>query len=427
MAAIFLLSAAVASGLLTFRADAAIDLYHIWGIATARTVAPDELGGPYTQRAAYAAVLNQLADDSDDPHYRRVDQARRLRGFDPTGTPVLYTFFAFLPRPFTAAHAVFRVLQYGAMLAAALLLGQVLGYGRWTGLLLSGLVMAQFGPFSADVTVGNVNAIQLLLVAVMLLLLRRGSQLAVDLFFASLALFVLLKPNLLPLAALLAGHVWAARGGRALARGAAVAAGCAVLLVALSSVYLGSASVWGDWWGYLTGGNRLLGYPIARGNWALPIVISRLTGGSSPYAVAAIVAVLLLGSVAAAAQLRARQGATPTRLAAATWRLGLADPMYAASIGAVLSIATAPLLWYHYLLVLVLPIFWLVAMTERWDAPIVIAALTFALYGPLLNVLGSALPQPVFVTAVSLSWLPLWIALLLRTPRGATPTSAAAA
>jgi hypothetical protein len=92
----------------------------------------------------------------------------------------------------------------------------------------------------------------------------------------------------------------------------------------------------------------------------------------------------------------------------------------------VITIATSPLCWIHYYMLVLIPAFWLLSSSSRPAA--LLAALGVLLsagtVGLALRAAGLAEAAPVTIAA---SWVPLWAALLVVPGRdGAAPAGQAA-
>ena len=93
----------------TLPTQVGIDFYHLWGVPMGQRASAVPLS-PYAQTAEYAALLNVLADGSSDAAFRLANRFKRE--IAPTGTPLFYAAFGFLPDGYGAARLLFAVLQY---------------------------------------------------------------------------------------------------------------------------------------------------------------------------------------------------------------------------------------------------------------------------------------------------------------------------
>lgn len=372
----------------TLPTQVGIDFYHLWGVPMGQRASAAPLS-PYAQTREYAALLNTLADNSASEALRLANRFKRE--IAPTGTPLFYAAFAFLPDDYGAAHLLFAVLQYAAGAAAILLLARLRGLAPWPALCVALAVELTFNPFVQDVKWGNATSFQLLFVASCLHASVSGAfqRGRVHRFFlAALALFVLFKPNTIAIAAMLALHHASVRGARDAAIGAAIAVAAAVLGWGLAAWYFHDAAIWNEWLAYARGGSLV--YRFEEGNQSWPMLFAQLSPSRGANAYALLIAAIL--AVALAARGRA-------------W---LRDPWAATSVGVLFTLATSPLVWPYYHLFALVPIAWLFRANGRWDWPSWCAVATYAaLSSPVLAALLAAGQLGMLRLIMFLSWLPL--------------------
>jgi len=138
------------------------------------------------------------------PQMRAVSEKRRL--LQTFSSPLLYTFFSFIGSgSYTSSFQFFAVIAIICGAASILVIARVLEYSVATSILVLGALLGWGRPFLSDVYVGNVNQLQLLMVAALLWVeLRMTRGLYCDLLGgAMLALMALFKPNLSAVAMLL--------------------------------------------------------------------------------------------------------------------------------------------------------------------------------------------------------------------------------
>lgn len=397
----------------SFPTQAGVDFYHLWGVPMGQRASAVAIS-PYAQTHEYAALLNTLSDSSGSQALRRANQFKRE--IAPTGTPLFYAAFAFLPDDYAAAHLLFAALQYIACAAAIFLLARLRGVAAWPSLCIALGVELTFNPFVQDVKWGNATSFQLLFIAGCLwVALRDGfarSRWIDRLFLPALALFVLFKPNTVWIAAGLALHYLAVRGARNAAPGAAFAAATAMAAWALGAAYFHNASIWSEWLAYVRGGS--LAYRFEEGNQSWPMLLSQLAPAHDAWRYGAFICGFLAAVLAAV--LMRGHGAMPMRERA---RAMFADPWAAASLGVVFTLAASPLVWAYYHLFVLVPVAWLVRTHGRWDWPSGCAVATYAaLSSPLLAMLVAAEQYTALRLIMFLSWLPLLPAVMKRGARG---------
>jgi hypothetical protein len=407
-----------------FENEPGLDFYHFWGIGAARALAVEPLGNPYRDAARHAEVLNRHADASRDRHLQRANALRRdptpgaTQLFDPTSTPLAYAVFAALPLDYSRAHAIFRALSLAAALAGSAGILLALGISRPRAWLAAAALPLAYRPIAIDWNVGNVGAFQLAFTA---LLLRAAARLPKSApataltrgehaYLAGLVAFALFKPNTAPIALAFAWGFVRQRGSRVVPRAAATAFAAGLAIAAATSLWLGSASSWLDWWSYLRGpaGEKLAGYAIGSGNQSLVALLAPITGiGSALQSL--LHAALALASLAIALRGRPLDA--------------LAEPVAAASVGTLLLFLSAPLIWNHYAVLLLVPGAWLVVRgSPRPRALAALALFAFALIaGPAEALLGIAglVREPLRTWLVALAPVALWFSALAALRRGA--------
>jgi hypothetical protein len=424
-AAIVLAVAVAADAARTFPTQAGIDFYHLWGVPMGQRAAAAP-PSPYAQTREYAALLNALADASTSEALRAANRFKRE--IAPTGTPLFYAAFAFLPDDYFTAHALFALLQYLAGAWAVFLLARLRGMAPWPALCVALAVELTFNPFVQDVKWGNATAFQLLFIAAALhVALNDGFARGPwpdRLFLPALAVFVLFKPNTIWIAAALALHYLCVRGARRAALGALGALAAAVAAWALGAAYFRDAGIWGEWLGYVRGGSLV--YRFEEGNQSWPMLLSQLAPAHDAWRYGAFICVFLAAGLVA---LLVRDGRT-TQLRARA-RAVFMDPWAAASLGVLFTLAASPLVWPYYHLFALVPMAWLARTHGRWDWPSWCAVAAYAaLSSPLLALLIAAEQYAALRLLMFLSWLPLVPAAMRRLApraRGRIPPEAGAA
>jgi len=417
-----LLAALLAYAIFNARADYAyqyaFDLYHPWGIRAAREAAGHAVN-PYVDTARVGAYVGDIAQSSPSRALRAAggfwQQRNEATRFEPTGTPLYYALFAFLPQDYDAAHALLATLQFLAVGAGVYLLGRTRGWSRGASLCMAAAVWATFNPFTQDVKFGNVNSIQFLAVAAFIAVAQRApwSRSWLDrAYLPALALFVLAKPNTGLIALALAAHYLQARGVRRFATGAWISLVVMAAGIAAGAAWLGGLDAWGDWYRYTQGmnGGTLL-YTAREGNLSIVKMLSETGGATSVGGYALAAAIVLAAAVLLALSARGRE---PARLAPGLRAL-LADPWLAASIAVLATFAVSPLMWPHYWVMALVPFMRLFLWRGRWDATTLAAALAYALLSrPVLGALYDPARGAAIYTFMMFSWTPLVVALLLE-------------
>ncbi len=393
-----------------------MDFYQYWGVGAVRRMSPEPLGSPYRDPRSYHAVLNRYAANAGHPKLETLSRAVRQPGL--TATPFTYLLFTGFPAEYTVAAGVFHVLQVAAFLGGMIVLGVLYGYAPFPLLCLAGLLLLAAGPVSSDLRVGNIGCLQFAALAGCLALALRLGRAARPTAFGAVLLslvtvLLLVKPNVAPALGMLALHAWFVLGIRRVALAAVPAALAGAVVLVVPSLYFDNWAVWQEWYRSVFGGNPYaLAGPPSVGNYSGSKLIANLLGLGLG-TVAALLAACLLASMVLVMAWPAAGARRPTPRAMVARVLG--DPRLAIAIGVVCAVALPPLAWYHYYVIALIPALWLLAPSPgSWT----LAACGFAglaLSVGLPNVLLLPLGWNDAVAGMAaLSWLPLWIGILLR-------------
>ncbi|HEV8114064.1 MAG TPA: glycosyltransferase 87 family protein [Planctomycetota bacterium] len=324
---------------------ACIDYYQFWvvGRAVAAKETSDVYAAPERQRLGELYAQRAYAAAPATPT-KRLQAASQRRELETYSTPWFYTLFGvFSGADYDASQTVFQRASLLAYAAAIALLARLLGFSLTAGLLAVAALLQWFNPFVDDVIAGNVNRLQLLVVALFLALecgpRFRGRHVVAGVVLGMLLAF---KPNLAAIAAVvvlgwgLAGE-WRRAGASLAGQVAGVLAG-----VVASIAFFGSAAPWSAWLRELP---RLMaaGSPIAgdarEGNYSLV----RLLRDSAGVSFGSVIPALLVLATIAALVVGRRRSAAP-------------DPsrtVLLVGLGAALSLLSTELAWQHYFVAIV--------------------------------------------------------------------------
>jgi hypothetical protein len=268
---------------------------------------------------------------------RRYDATRRRR-MDSVSSPFLYTSLRWVSRDYDFALRQYHVLVLASFVGGVVLLSRRAGIS-WaaTFFLIAGLLQFYRG-FEADLRVGNVNSIQLLMIAVAVW----SPPFVAGAIFGALILF---KPNLIYVAILLIAA--RRRVGREVAGGIA---GAAIAFV-MASINYGTPRVWLQW---IEAANQFWHRLPARGERNVTPALSLFHeyGTWPSYAIAAVLLAIA---------------------AFVIWRRKESDDLLAIGLGLVIYLLSATVVWLHYM-VLVLPLA-IALLRSRWAAVVSIFAL----------------------------------------------------
>ena len=395
------------SALGSFSRQYGIDFYQFWGVPLARE-SGNLQATPYTDGAAYARVLNAMADASPSEKLREANRQRR--SLEPMATPLLYAAFAGFPVDYERAQILFAVIQYAAAWAAVFILARLCNARPWPAACIAFFVLLTFNPFAQDVRVGNVNSLQLLALATLVGVSSRklftGYDWVDGLFLGALVLLVAFKPNTPWIAAALAIHFFVVRGARAFAIGAIEGAALGLAAFAIGAWYMGGAHAWIEWLDLARGmDGSAMALPYERGNLSIAMLLGRdsLLLDSKGYGIvlAGFLALALVMALSVGG--RAKAGA----------RRAFSDPWFAASVGILFTFATSPLVWPHYHMLLLVPIAWLLTQAGScricaWGAAACYIVLSRVVIDPLVSMRMFDLLQALTL----LSWVVLLPGLL---------------
>ena len=352
------------------------------------------------------------AQPRTEPARRYLLIARYRSPLETYATPWLYTVFgATASGDYERDMARFQVVSLVALVLGMLAFARLRRALVDRVLLLFTLAAAWFAPTISDFRVGNVNRVQLGLLALSLGLSAWGRLPARNVWGGVvLGLAVAFKPNL-AFPALTLGLGWMALGRwRKLGAQVAGALAGAAVAVVLSSLWFGSAGAWSWWLGEV--GKLLAEYDhsVALGNVALMRVLVDTTGFSST----ATLLVLFSALFAAGLWIRRRAAAGPG--------LGPRDEaiedVTLGALGLGLSLLTTQLAWLHYE-VLALPLGVLVLRPGARPAVRLAGALALLAVAlePVRDVLGFAENELPSAVCVALGTLALFALGLLELGR----------
>ena len=402
-----------ASGL--FPRLTAIDFYQYWGVSVALRASDHALGGPYTNRQQYHAVLRDLAAQSDQPKLAAVSRAMPRPSF--TATPLLYMLFGTLPAHYARAVALFQTLQVVLFLTGVILLGRLYRFQLFALFCLALLLLVSSGPLFADLRVGNLGSLQfaaltaLLVLAVRLPNAARPTVLG-GVVLTGLVLLLLAKPNVVLIMPLMVGHLWLRHGSRFLAVVAVPALVLGAAAVLVSQLYFHSWTVWLEWYEFVYGRNpSSLARPSDIGNYSTSLLFARSIH-VDVWTAAVVIAVVLSASIIAVIV-----ASTPTARATALLHRVLVgvfgDARLAMGIGITLTIALPPLCWYHYHVIALIPGLWLLSVASGSSYPRLCGLAALILSSGLLNTLFLPLGwKGAAEFTATLSWVPLWAGIL---------------
>jgi len=269
-------------------------------------------------------------------------------------TPFLYSVFGICSTgEYDRDQDRFQLFSLICLVFGMAMLCQLSGYSPAASAIALVFFLAAFGPTASEVSVGNVNRIQIALIALFLWLQHRSDRPARYLAAGFvLGLTVLFKPNLLFMAlTLILGWAFSKQSRKLLWDCAGMAAGVFAGFL-FSTAYGGS---WRHWLRWAAEMPRLMNEyqaPVIRGNFAFSKAIEESTGLDA----AIVISLLVLASALFILRRFGKAGMNGLS--------PIAD-MRLASLGCLVSLLAVRLAWLHYYLLAVVPILYLLRPAER--------------------------------------------------------------
>jgi hypothetical protein len=397
------------------------DLYHPWAIALPADSRP--ASSPYVAASEWGDVLNRrtlMPQSSAKLAFAgRYWQMRTAQRFEPTATPFYYSVFGFLPADYDRAQLVWIALQYVALCFGVYALSRVRGMNRLPALCTMLVVALTFQPFLYDVAVTNANAFQFAFLAGMICISIRFAGLSTRFDWLHLAMVMLLvafKPNMLWVAAAFVMRYGVTWGTPRLVRAALRASLVLPFVYAAGAWYFHDAGIWAQWADYIGGrnGGTIL-YSIQMGNHALAQIFYERFGAVGPVVYSVLIA-LALAAALLITVVAGRGGRSPRAVLSGLF----GDAWTAAGIGVVITLAAAPLIWYHYFVWALIPIFCFFRPGHLRDmASVMCLAAYVAMSVPALTLAAMTDAQLLYVVQ-TFPWVLLIPAMLLHVRRTST-------
>jgi hypothetical protein len=203
----FILLALIAgSGIFRWRSERARDYYQFWVVGQAiRSMELTNIYGAQDRHRIGQHFLDQAIAQKASPSHLRAASYRRV--INPAGTPFLYGVFYLTSKGnYDFDYTVFRIISYFVYLLSIIVLCDLLKIPRLLTIFLIVLLTEYFGPFRLDVMEGNVNQLQVGIVAFLLWLRSRKKTIGAEaLSGAVCGLLIMFKPNMAPVGIFLLG------------------------------------------------------------------------------------------------------------------------------------------------------------------------------------------------------------------------------
>lgn len=321
------------------------DFYQFWAVSQKISRGANTNLYAEESRRALGAEFLARARESNSGRFQAAAVDRDV--LEVYSTPLLYLMFKPLSSlTYDRAYTLYQLACMACTVFAVLMLARLLGFPIALSLAALGCLILIFDPYRSDLRVGNVNQIQLALLS--LSLWCQSARRSRGRWFAGgliLGILILFKPNLVFVVVMLGA---ARLIQRRFARGAAELGGLAAAAIGvaiLSFAATGTLRNWLDWWRAGTSMPASV-ITMALGNYSLMQVLSRLVGDGAARLLAVALAALAVGCVWRGHR---RSGAGQ----------GLPGPeadledVLLISVGCLLYLLSAPLVWLHYYLLTV--------------------------------------------------------------------------
>jgi hypothetical protein len=387
------------------------DFFQFWSFGRALdSPMVTDLYAPNTAREVSAQAARQIAAQGSVRGARAAQTNRKLyaSGVEPISTPLYYAAFAALAgESYDADLDAFQWLSSLALFAAGWFACRSLGYSRHASALALTALALVFGPLHADIETGNVNRLQLALLAAALVLQRRGNLATVG-GGALLGLCVALKPNLAAVPLFLA-WLWCVDRRLDVLLRAAAGWGLGAASAALLAVVVLPLSAWSQWWAALAVyGTRVAG--VAQGNWGSAQWLREVLG----IELSGILGATLLVSFCAVSWISRETERTPAER----------DWIAVSAAGLALLIAS-PIVWDHYYLMVLPALLWWLRPGAAGAAIQIGAAFALVLFAiNPLRVAWPGLDASGLASSLCAASVLSWLLLLLdigRRPASASP------
>lgn len=339
--------AVLVSGLSLGSRQSCIDYYQFWVVG--RAASEHRTSNPYSdgERARLGEVywrelFERPSHPGSTPQFKRAAAASQRRVLETYSTPWMYTLFGIASSgDYDADQDRFEALSTIAYVLAIAVMCRLLGFSPLAGGLCVALCTLWFKPFEDEVIAGNVNRIQVALLALFAWLhTRERWRWRHAAAGVVLGLAIAFKPNLALVAVVLAvGWGITAQLRKLVHAGLGTAIGM-LIAVAASSAYFGSAHVWADW--LRTIPELLSQGKLAGGNYALARLVADRVGLWVPRVIPFLFVALVALAVAIGRTRRAKVA-----------RDEMAFDLVLVGLGAAISVLATELVWLHYSLLCV--------------------------------------------------------------------------
>lgn len=257
-----------------------IDFYQFWVVGT--DLRQRDVGNVYSQQARAEIGGKWLEEAAKDRSSRLYAVARRRPQLETFSTPFLYAVFSvFSSGDYEVDYRCYLAGSMAISLAAIVLICRSAGASATATALWIAFFFGCFQPLRADVAVGNVNQLQVGVLALFVWSQHGPAARWRDfLGGALLGFLVAFKPNLgMAVGLLLLSWMVCGRWLKLFTQGVGLAMALVVSVV-FSSWYFGSADCWSQWLSSLNELMTTQSLPVEAGNFSLAALVQHVAGGS---------------------------------------------------------------------------------------------------------------------------------------------------
>lgn len=338
----------------------AIDFYQFWVVG--QEISDGQPGNIFSplERERIGKRFLEKARTSEDRS--RLRTARERSTLDTFSTPFLYTVFGSASSGHYQRDLVsYRALSLLCLIFSVVMLCRLLGYCLVPTFLAVPLFTSFFAPSLSDLTVGNVNHLQLAGLVLFLWLSRRFPTTTGHLLGGFiLGLGALFKPNTALVVGMLMTLWLVGRQYRKLAFETAGVGAGAIVAFTWSSLAFGRVSIWQDWLAALAGlPDHLI--TVELGNYAPARLLSESLGINAGGSIA-----LACGGLALVTILRGRTRSGTKKIDEEFDAEPGLDEILVVALAGIATLLSSPLSWLHYF-VAAIPMLLIVLRPGRAD------------------------------------------------------------
>lgn len=331
-----------------------IDFFILWGVPRALSITP--VSSIYTaegQREMASVLTRDAASPATSAKQKRateLESGLSQNGLDSPGSPFLYAAVGLLSTgDYEIDQRNFAIVCLLCFGFSIVLLCRLLRFSDVETILLLVILSSSYVPTMSDIAVGNINQIQLSVIALFIFFMSRSQWLLAGI---AIGTGMALKPNIaivFVLSMLLCLVDRAFRRQWRLSLGAAAAM---LLCMAISSGYFGTPSIWSAFARNLPSILNL-SYPLEQGNFGL----SMLLFNSTERHVSVFIALILVAAFVCAVFMTRNDGFDGRRRHtgsdAINGEIDLHQAFAVAGVGCAVMLLSSNLVWLHYYVLLI--------------------------------------------------------------------------